>query len=90
MGNIGSHGTVNADTALSTGQKWLGAGYTEIGPKGSGVFRLSDGLRQFRMTDGDLNPLGHGAKVGLGSHVHFEALDVLGRIIENLHIPVTP
>jgi RHS repeat-associated protein len=90
LGNIGSHGPMRAGDALEHGQKWLGRGYTEIGPNGSGVFRSSDGLRQFRMTNGDLNPLGHGAKSGLGSHVHFEALDARGRIIENLHIPLAP
>jgi hypothetical protein len=37
-----------------------------------------------------LNPLGHGAKSGLGSHVYFEALDGFGRIVENLHLPLAP
>ena len=25
-----------------------------------------------------------------GSHVHFEALDTLGKVIENVHLGVTP
>jgi hypothetical protein len=83
LGNIGSHGVVDAGTALSSGQKWLGAGYKEIA---SGVFRSVDGLRQFRMTNADLLAT-HG---NIGSHVHFEVLDQLGKVIENLHLPVTP
>jgi RHS repeat-associated protein len=83
LGNIGSHGVVDAGTALSAGSKWLGAGYKEIA---SGVFRSADGLRQFRMTNADLLPT-HG---NIGSHVHFEALDDLGKVIENLHLQVTP
>jgi RHS repeat-associated protein len=90
LGNIGSHSQIKPGDALKHGQTWLGRGYKEIGPKGSGVFRSADGTRQFRMTSGDLNPKGHGAKSGLGSHVHFEALDARGRIIENLHIPLKP
>lgn len=83
LGNIGSHGVVDAGTALSAAQRWLGVGYKEIAP---GVFRSSDGLRQFRMTNADLLPT-HGS---IGSHVHFEALDDLGKVIENLHLPVGP
>jgi RHS repeat-associated protein len=83
LGNIGSHGVVDAGTALSSAQKWLGTGYKEIAP---GVFRSADGLKQFRMTNADLLPT-HG---NIGSHVHFEALDQLGKVIENLHLPVTP
>ncbi|WP_234023092.1 RHS repeat domain-containing protein [Sorangium cellulosum] len=87
-GNIGSHGPVPVDDALEAGTTWLGEGYKEIGPKGSGVFRSADGLRQFRMTAGDLDASGHGAKTGLGTRVHFEHLDGAGRIIENLHMPI--
>lgn len=83
LGNIGSHSVVDAGTALGAGQKWLGAGYKEIAP---GVFRSADGLRQFRMTNADI--LGrHG---NIGSHVHFEALNDAGKVIENLHLQVTP
>jgi hypothetical protein len=81
--NIGSHVASDAGTALSAGSKWLGPGYKEIAP---GVFRSADGLRQFRMTEADI--LGsHGS---IGSHVHFEALDNMGRVIENLRLPVKP
>jgi len=83
LGNIGSHGVVDAGTALGSAQKWLGAGYKEIAP---GVFRSADGLRQFRMTNADLLPT-HGR---IGSHVHFEALNDAGKVIENLHLPVGP
>lgn len=83
LGNIGSHSAMDAGKALGAGQKWLGAGYKEIAP---GVFRSADGLRQFRMTKADV--LGrHGS---IGSHVHFEALNDAGRVIENLHLPVRP
>ncbi len=80
-GNIGSHGPIDANTALGAAEKWLGKGYKEMAP---GVFRSADGLRQFRMTSRDLLPT-HG---NIGPHVHFEALDCAGNVIENLHIPV--
>jgi RHS repeat-associated protein len=83
MGNIGSHGPVNPTTALSGAQRWLGPGYREIAP---GVYRSADGLRQFRMTTSDLLPT-HG---NIGPHVHFDALDAAGDVIENLHLPITP
>jgi RHS repeat-associated protein len=83
-GNIGSHGPMSESSSLERGLEWLGSGYREMGPKGSGVFRSADGLRQFRITNPDL--LGtHG---NMGSHVHFEALDQFGHVIENLHIPL--
>ncbi len=47
-------------------------------------FRSADDVRQFRMTNADLLPT-HG---NMGSHVHFEALNASGRVIENLHLPV--
>ncbi len=74
---------MDAGTALRSAEKWLGNGYKEIAP---GVFRSSDGLRQFRMTTADLLP----THCRIGSHVHFEALDDAGKVIENLHIPVGP
>jgi hypothetical protein len=83
MGNVGSHGPVNSDAALGSAQKWLGQGDQEIAP---GVFRSSDRLRQFRVTTRDLLPT-HG---NIGPHVHFEALDAAGNVVENLHLPVTP
>lgn len=82
-GNIGSHGPVPTQQVLGGATKWLGEGYREIAP---GVFRSADNLRQFRMTPRDLLPT-HGR---IGSHVHFEALDPVGGVIENLHIPLAP
>jgi hypothetical protein len=81
FGNIGSHAAMSADDALKHGINWLGSGYKEIAP---GVFRSADGLRQFRLTTADL--LGSHGK--LGSHVHIEALDKFGKVIENLHLPI--
>lgn len=81
MANIGSHGPVDAGIALRAAEKYLGAGHKEIAP---GVFRSADGLRQFRLTRGDLAGT-HGA---IGPHVHFEDLDSGGKVIENLHIPI--
>jgi hypothetical protein len=83
FGNIGSHGPVSPATALAGAEKFLGAGYKEIAP---GIFRSADGLRQFRMTPRDLLPT-HG---NIGPHVHFEALNKAGKVIENLHLPVLP
>jgi RHS repeat-associated protein len=84
LGNIGNHGPMRADEALRHGQTWLGKGYKEVGPKGSGVFRSADGTRQFRMTNADLA----GSHGNMGSHIHFEALDARGKVIENLHVPL--
>lgn len=83
LGNIGSHGVVDASVALNSGIKWMGKGYAEIGP---GVYRSADGLRQFRMTTSDLA----GSHGTIGSHVHFEALNKAGNVVENLHLGVTP
>ena len=58
--------TMGSTDILDTAINYLGEGYSEIAP---GVFRSSDSLRQFRMTDRDL--LGHS---GLTGHVNFEAL----------------
>jgi hypothetical protein len=79
---LGGHGKVDTNIVLDSATKWLGSNYTEIAP---GIFRSADGTRQFRMTDSDLNPDGHGKKDG-GTHVHFESLNNLGESIENLHI----
>ncbi len=83
LGNITAHSAVGAEAALGSAQKWLGAGATEIAP---GVFRSADGLRQFRMTASDLA----GAHGAIGPHVHFEALDAVGKVTENLHVPIKP
>lgn len=83
-GNIGSHGPVPTDTVLDAAQRWLRPGHREIAP---GVFRSSDNLRQFRMTDRDLLPT-HGT---IGPHVHFEIPNPSGGPpLENLHLPITP
>jgi RHS repeat-associated protein len=87
FGNIGSHDPMASDDALSLGEKWLGPGYKEIGPTNSGIFRSSDGLRQFRMRESDLT-FQPNARFST-PHVHFEAF-VPGRrkAVENLHIEI--
>ena len=73
------------DDALGTGQRFVGEGATELGPKGSGVFRSADGTRQFRMTDRDITG-GHGK---IGPPVHFEKFDpVTGAKTKNIHTPL--
>jgi len=71
VGNFGSAHKLNADEALDAGEQWVGEGYNEMGPSGSGVFRSADGTKQFRMTDADLD----GAHGDIGSHVHFERVN---------------
>jgi hypothetical protein len=80
LGNVAG-GATTAEIALTKAEEYLGAGYREISP---GVYRSSDGLRQFRMTTSDLtDPV-------QGPHVHFEAIDPNGRtIIENSHVGIT-
>ena len=51
-----------------------------------GVYRPADGLRQFRMAASDVA----GAHGTIGSHVHFEALNKAGNVVENLHLGVAP
>lgn len=74
-------GGLKADAALRVASSYLGRGYRELAP---GVYRSADGLRQFRMTTADLT----GAHGAIGPHVHFEALNQAGRVIENLHVPL--
>ena len=83
LGNITHACGLKPDAALSAAQRWLGSGYREIYP---GVFRSTDNLRQFRMVTDDLL----GAHGKLGPHIHFEALNDLGLVIENLHVPLLP
>ncbi|HWX66219.1 MAG TPA: RHS repeat-associated core domain-containing protein [Rhodanobacter sp.] len=64
-GNILSSFIPLGGQALDAGLKFLGKNYTEID---RGVFRSSDGLRQFRMEDSSLTG-GHRPGV---PHVHFE------------------
>jgi hypothetical protein len=83
LGQLSHGGGISADMALESGAKWVGKGYKEVAP---GVFRSSDGLRQFRMMTEDLV----GAHGDIGPHVHFESLNPLGRVIENNHVPLLP
>ncbi len=77
---------VNANRGLEIAEAWLGSEYREIGMAGSGVFRSADGLRQFRMTAGDILGL-HGS---IGPHFNFEWIDrATGAVIANLHVPIT-
>lgn len=54
-GNMTSTMKLGADDMLKAGEKFLGAGYREIGKSGSGVFRSADGTRQFRIEEGSLS-----------------------------------
>ena len=81
LGNITHAAGLRAEQALRLGERWLGDKYREIAP---GLWRSADGLRQFRMRDVDLA----GAHGKTGSHVHFEALNNAGKVIENLHVPL--
>jgi filamentous hemagglutinin len=81
-------GQITEDQALNGASEWLGEGYQEMGKPGSGVFRSSDGARQFRMVEGDL--AGTNGPPGLGPHVHFEELNPSGRVIFNEHYRLTP
>ena len=83
--NLTSKYVLSADEALTAGQKWLGTGYTEIGRPGSGVFRSSDGLRQFRIDNGSLA----GAHKPGVPHVHLESVSSSGVVTTNNHIPFT-
>lgn len=38
FGNIGGHGSIRDKDALRFGNEWIGPGYREVGPTGSGVF----------------------------------------------------
>ena len=55
FGNITQSSALTPDAALGAGTKWLGSGYKEIAP---GVYRSTDGLRQFRMTNSDIWDIG--------------------------------
>ncbi|MDP3462798.1 MAG: RHS repeat-associated core domain-containing protein, partial [Bacteroidales bacterium] len=70
-----------AENGLELAGKFLKPGYTEIAP---GVFRSSDQLRQFRMTDADILGL-HGK---IGPHFNYEILDIQGNFIKNYHVPL--
>lgn len=79
-----AQGAVDVDTVLAGALKWLGD-YNEIAP---GVYRSTDGLRQFRMAPSDLAGT-HGG----GQHVHFEAFEWRNgewERMENSKIPICP
>jgi len=69
--NFTSEHVLTADEALEAGEKFLGPNYQEIGGSGSGVFRSTDGTRQFRIDpesiSGNHNPF--------EPHVHLEVLN---------------
>jgi hypothetical protein len=69
-----------AERGLELGGRFLKEGYTEIAP---GVYRSSDGLRQFRMTDADIT-----GRHGGGPHFNFETLNSKGIVIKNGHMPI--
>lgn len=78
-GNI-SGGSTTARNALKQADRYLGPGYREIAP---GVYRSSDGTRQFRMTGSDLRDPRQ------GPHVHFESVGPDGRTItESSHVTI--
>lgn len=68
-----------AEKGLELGERFLREGYTEIAP---GVFRSSDGLRQFRITDADI--------LHSTPHFNFEiyAPNNLNNPIMNYHMPI--
>jgi RHS repeat-associated protein len=82
FGNF-AQGRLDATSALNSALQWLGNGYRQMGP---GVYRSLDGFRQFRMTNSDLAG-GHNPNL---PHVHFEALNQLGQVIENNHVLLIP
>jgi hypothetical protein len=67
-GMILSRYKLSAQEALQLGEKFLGISYREIGKTGSGVFRSTDGLRQFRIDVGSIS----GEHAPGIPHVHLE------------------
>jgi RHS repeat-associated protein len=85
LGNV-SGPSLTVEQGLRLGEKWVGKGYREMGKiRGSGVFRSADGLRQFRITEWDIE----GTHGKIGPHIHFESFDAGGESLENLHIPLS-
>ena len=70
-GDITSKFKISANEALEAGMQFLGSNYKELGRSGSGVFRSSDGLRQFRIDSNSLL----GEHSPWDPHVHFEAFE---------------
>ncbi len=75
-----------SERALDLGIRVLGEGYQEIPPS---VFRSTDGLRQFRMTNADLIPT-HSLNGAFTPHVHFEfySPNNLNVPYVNYHVPL--
>ncbi|MFJ1645774.1 putative T7SS-secreted protein [Streptomyces sp. NPDC088258] len=83
-GSIVSEHPMTADEALDAAQRFLGDDYREKG-KNRGVFRSSDGLRQFRM-DPDSLQGDHWPDV---PHVHFEVFEPGAKKASiNNHVPL--
>lgn len=83
-GDIKSSFRLSSSEALSSGEQFLGPGYREIGKPGSGTYRSSDNLRQFRIDNGSIIHQ-------QGAHVSFEAFNV-GQTTEpyvNNHVYLT-
>jgi hypothetical protein len=76
LGNITHAGSLEVGTALEFGEKYLGAGYSEVA---SGVFRSADEVRQFRMMTQDIT----GAH---GSMALMFTLKLLTRLVESSKI----
>ncbi len=67
-GNVTSKYRLKASDSLDAGMRWIGSEFSEIG---TGVFRSSDTMRQFRI---DQNSLTGKHAPGL-PHVHFETYE---------------
>ena len=83
-GNFTSEYTLSSDEVLDAGAKFLGQSYKELGKAGSGVFRSSDGTRQFRIDNNSLDGR-HEATV---PHAHLETFkaDSSRKAAANNHI----
>ena len=83
-GNFLSKFVLTVDELLDAGSRFLGRTHSEIGKSGSGVFRSSDGLRQFRI---DANSIAGNHAPGV-SHGYLEVLKQgVTKPVSNNHIP---
>ncbi|WP_415635166.1 Hint domain-containing protein, partial [Propionibacterium acidifaciens] len=84
-GKFTSKYTLTEDEALEAGEKWLGNGYKELGKPGSGVFKSTDGTRQFRIDSSSLA----GSHSPWVPHFHLERLAPgATKPFANNHIPL--
>lgn len=87
-GNFGSAHKLTPNEALTAGERWVSSGYKKIGRFGTGVFRSTDGTKQFCIDEGSIT----GAHGNVGPHVHFETLDPMRRgkdaIQSDNHVPL--